>query len=488
MEGKGLPPGTVVLIGSLSYLARVGASIYAAEWRNVVFNMQRKWGGIQICPLIHILNSDIPGSLMPEIRKLAHWFSKVYDGTTNGLTIPWEDFIKSLPDLCEGESELDSPELNTYPFPASLDVSSPIIPWKFSSRYTCPTTILSHDRDGAFEMICSLAVSLHRDFLFQANPEVILQREPADSASEAAKENQPLKSIVLIGGSTLGQMLPAFQLGEIQVLDLTRPGWIINQQNVSKVVEELKEWIPKLEGPVGVVMDIFGNSSVKFRHVDGALVLPMKMGGRYHLLGDAVIESDDGFRNLIRLAAPIFDAISVLPTVVTPPIPRFIFGSCCTDEAHAPNTRDQDYRQDMLNGFAHARGVIKAELVGASSLRHFWVIESLALIGEIPTSMEGKLAALRSSLGSDEVHLTDVGFNFLFRKMSQGMSKVLDRMQEAKKLKSEQIMASVKVSGETYYWRGFSSARGSVRRRPPQGSSARGGSRGRERVRGGRGG
>jgi hypothetical protein len=83
--------------------------------------------------------------------------------------------------------------------------------------------------------------------------------------------------------------------------------------------------------------------------------------------------------------------------------------------------------------------------------------------------MEDKLAALRSSLSSDEVHLTDIGFNFLYRKMSQGMSRVLDRMEEVKKMKSEHVLASVKVSGENFYWRGFSSARGSVRRRPPPG-------------------
>jgi len=108
--------------------------------------------------------------------------------------------------------------------------------------------------------------------------------------------------------------------------------------------------------------------------------------------------------------------------------------------------------------------VIKSELVGTGRLKHFWVMESLALIGEIPVSMEAKLLALRSSLGSDGVHLTDIGFNHLFRKMSQAMSKVLDRMEEAKKLRNSESVASLKVSGASFYWRGFISARGSIRR------------------------
>jgi hypothetical protein len=36
-----------------------------------------------------------------------------------------------------------------------------------------------------------------------------------------------------------------------------------------------------------VIFDVFGNSAFKFKHVDGTLVLPFRMGeGGYHFLGD----------------------------------------------------------------------------------------------------------------------------------------------------------------------------------------------------------
>jgi len=45
MENKKMSPGTCILLGSLSHLARVGASIYAEEWRAVVHMLNNRWGG-----------------------------------------------------------------------------------------------------------------------------------------------------------------------------------------------------------------------------------------------------------------------------------------------------------------------------------------------------------------------------------------------------------------------------------------------------------
>jgi hypothetical protein len=323
-DGKKLAPGTCVLLGSLSYLGRVGASMYAQEWRVVTNMLQRKWGGLQVCPLVHIMTSEISGTMMNEILIISHRFKKVYEGTTNGLVVPWARFIDSLTSSCEGESILDSPELFTFPLPASLDVSSPIAPWKFTSSSTSPFMVYGPDRKAVHELVCALAVSLHRDFSISANPGIILQREPACNQSESAKGNQ-LKSLVLIGGSNLKTMTPVFKLGSLNVLDLTQPGWLLTDSNIKKVVEELEKWLPGAPGPVGVILDIFGNSSVKFRHVDGALVLPMKMDGRYHLLGEVVIETDTGIRTLLKIAEPLFEAVAGLPTVITPPQPEVCF-------------------------------------------------------------------------------------------------------------------------------------------------------------------
>jgi hypothetical protein len=117
----------------------------------------------------------------------------------------------------------------------------------------------------------------------------------------------------------------------------------------------------------------------------------------------------------------------------------------------------------MVNGFAHFRSFVKSELVSTGTLRHFWVLESLASLGSVPDSMTDKLAGLRLSLGQDGVHLTDYGFNNLYRNMSQAMSTILERMNKEGR-EGKKSAAPIFVSGGSYYWRGFTSPMGSVRR------------------------
>jgi hypothetical protein len=46
----------------------------------------------------------------------------------------------------------------------------------------------------------------------------------------------------------------------------------------------------------------------------------------------------------------------------------------------------------MVNGFAHFRSVVKNELVGLGTLKHFCMLESLASLGTVPDGMADKLA------------------------------------------------------------------------------------------------
>jgi hypothetical protein len=46
-DGTNLRPGTVVLLGSVSHLHRVGVSLYAKDWVTSVARLKKKWGGFR---------------------------------------------------------------------------------------------------------------------------------------------------------------------------------------------------------------------------------------------------------------------------------------------------------------------------------------------------------------------------------------------------------------------------------------------------------
>jgi len=231
-------------------------------------------------------------------------------------------------------------------------------------------------------------------------------------------------------------------------VDLTCPGWIISDKNIQEAVSELERIVPGLEGNTGVILDLFGNSITKFQHVDGALVLPIKIAGKFHLLGDVTVESDEGCRHLLKLAEPLFRAIEEMPTLVAPPAPRFVFGKCCGEASHAPNMSDPDHSARAVKNYEHVRGVIKSELVGKDWMRHFWVMDSLAILGKVPPTMEEKLKGLRHSLASDGVHFTEWGYHNWFCNMSDNMSRILGRMAKAKKSEDQVEI----ISGGNFFW------------------------------------
>jgi hypothetical protein len=396
-----------------------------------------------------------------------------------------------LIELKEGEAVLEVPERSTLPFPASLDVTSPITPWPFETFCTSPILVYEPDRRGLYDQICNLSTSLFRGFSFKAHPVAILLREPAAKAIEDAKDDPVLAHVIVIGGSNAGKLIDSLRTGEANILDLTQPEWIPTEQNVQKVVGELDKWCPMMSGTIGVILDLFGNASVKFRHVDDSLVLPMRVMGKHHLLGDVVVETDEGLRNLLRIVDPIFEKIREYPTVVNPPMPRYIFGGCCREATHAPNSRSDNYPQDMLNGFAHARSVMKTEMVSRESLNCFWMMESPSFIerADGQVTMQDKLEQVRLGLGPDGVHLTDRGLNNLLQNMSDAMVKALHK-RDMKVRERKDDTAPVIVSGTVYYWRGFASPKGSGKRPPASGRGGgpvRGGGSGRGGGGGGRG-
>jgi hypothetical protein len=212
-----------------------------------------------------------------------------------------------------------------------------------------------------------------------------------------------------------------------------------------------------------VVFDVFGNSAFKFKHVDGSLVLPFRVGGggEFHFLGDISLDSDRSVGELIESLKPLFALAKKHFTVIMPPLPRYVFFRCCMDRFHSTNVREEGYSSQDLEATLHFRKLVKTSLVGNEDLGQFWVTDTLACLGTIPPTMPEKLNLLRASLGPDCVHLTDVGRMHLFN----NLAKVILDMKAGtigRPPKPAVAAASSSVSGKSYYCRGFMSDRGSV--------------------------
>jgi hypothetical protein len=218
-----------------------------------------RWAGVLVCPVFQLHFSEIPGSLFSELLILHSWYRKMYADTNQGLQSSWDRYTEILLEFAEGAGSLDQPEQFIPLLPSSLDPRSGFVPTRFSTTSTSPAIIFGLDKKSVYELLLSLTVSLRRGFSITANPEGILARDTA-AKREGAKETKAL-TIILAGASNLASLRPAFEANGAVVIDLTKPGWMINESNVESLKSELSA-ISNMED-AAIIFDLFGNTAYR---------------------------------------------------------------------------------------------------------------------------------------------------------------------------------------------------------------------------------
>jgi hypothetical protein len=100
-----------------------------------------------------------------------------------------------------------------------------------------------------------------------------------------------------------------------------------------------------------LILNLFGNTSVRFTQFDGSTALPIKIGGKFHLHGNVVTSSVKSFENIIEATLPIFQACKKIPCISVPPLPCYVFAGCCNDPDHCKNVKNKDHPGNLLTDF-----------------------------------------------------------------------------------------------------------------------------------------
>ncbi len=94
-----------------------------------------------------------------------------------------------------------------------------------------------------------------------------------------------------------------------------------------------------------------------------------------------------------------------------PPIPRFLFGSCCLDLTHGSNIRMGGHGEKMVGEHCRIRNNLKSILL-KNGIRNMRVLDTLGTLTHKSTVAE-QLTALKSLVDRDNVHLTAQGYKAL---------------------------------------------------------------------------
>ena len=87
----------------------------------------------------------------------------------------------------------------------------------------------------------------------------------------------PSLNIIVTGSSHMSRTIPHLVASGLKVTDLTEKSWHLNSKTLEKLVSRIQS--ASFDALSVIVLDLFGNTSVRFRQVDDTLSLAVKLPG-----------------------------------------------------------------------------------------------------------------------------------------------------------------------------------------------------------------
>ena len=143
------------------------------------------------------------------------------------------------------------------------------------------------------------------------------------------------------------------------------------------------------------------------------------------MLGEVKGASNETVKKILDNLSQTFSVLREQKKIIIPPIPRYMFGGCCADPMHAPNTSDTEDPKRTLSDHLRIRNTIKQSLVSKGEKR-LRVLDFVGIYAPDHLNMHNKTLALKTITHTDNVHLTQQGYDTLadtLIKQAQSLTK-----------------------------------------------------------------
>jgi len=297
----------------------------------------------------------------------------------------------------------------------------------FRTNIPSPTIFPAPSRKDATELVRVLVVALNREFSAGLNPALCSERIMSKSPTDTKDCKNAPPQFVLVGASHMRRMLPHIVSQGFTVVDMTEKGWVLNARNIGS----LKQKISGLKGTSDTVfvVDLLGNAGYRYKQEDDSLAMATRIGTGWHMLGDVVATPDSMLIEQVGLLASLISACPGQQKIILPPIPRYLFGGCCTNTEHATNTTSPDHGTNSLAQHSRQRKTLIKSLVDRG-LKNFKVLDVIGSFCDTHTNTPNKLATLKPLFEHDNVHLTPQGYLTLSKNIISTATTLLTETQK----------------------------------------------------------
>jgi len=393
-----LPEGSVILLGSVSALAKMGTIPYAEELVRSIRIIGEKLGGrVSVHPFVPIPICGINNSrVIRSIMERDVWMEKM-EGPVGVIHKRTRDSLKHAISK-HGEGAKKSNDEQVLVLPAGISsrekISIRSVGWR-----NMPVRVYPISEESEMDMVLQLVEDLQENCGVELSARVDLDRKcgPVEKA----------QGYMVVGGSGAGYLGDALEQKGRSVRRVVSSGWRATKMGVSQMEIELKK--EDLSGLTIVFLPL-DNHSFYAVNEDGLSSFPMKLeDGKWHVGGRVEVASAATTKATMRNCGPIMNLIEKNRKIIVTPAAKFFNVSCCAKEEHSTNVGEAGYRSGLLEALGKVEEVVRGVCVEERT-RNYKVANPNSII-ELTAQLEEK--EVERLVGRDGYHLTKAGYGLL---------------------------------------------------------------------------
>jgi hypothetical protein len=485
-----VPPGSLILLSSVTHLSNVGLSAYIADYLEATKILQDRLGiETRIATLLPLLIGGCSNSVVVrELLEFVTW-AEYYDANNPGMMEDTFTLAKlMLHD--SGEGKQTSLEMKRCRLPGrdgthNIWYSGGV--WKGTGD-AIPEKIKPATQLQEEKIVRLLIDEIRSKLALDLDPSPTFER----GLGLQARTKQAV-DFLIIGSSNASKLSRALEERGFSTCLISEPNWRIERGSVDKLAKTARHAIDDMD-PATVILQLLDNSTFFGRGRDGSRIAARKgADNKYHIEGEVTIGSKETQIEHLKELIPLLELLDKRRGIIITPLPRYVTKACCENSEHCSNRRFLDFKQQMLDSLELMRKTCKDFLYyeGKKSIK---VLDPCVDIRGMENS---------EVWGDDPVHPQQL----VYKKIATGVIRILDnqRMPAAgqgpdfKRRRTDSMDESASSSGgynarrgrreadTRREWQDSEHTRGSAEWRPRgrgyggRGGGARGGGRGGDR-------
>ena len=439
LDGVTLAPGSVILVGSVSDLAKQGVSGYSEELARTVRILREKLGPnaqVGIVPPI-LLGGVNSFNLLRGIVEMESWVERLEGGEGALLQRTRAEVIKRMWDGGVGKRRSVEERLHTVP--RGVEGFEKVY-MRCTGWSGMPERVGPLSREGEAAIVGQLVGELRSSFGVRVSQRLVMDRENV----EAVVENE----YVVWGSSNGGRLADVMVKMGFKVVKVTEGGWRPNKVSVAKMMKEMEG---KVNPGATLIMMGLDNGMYYGEQEDGGRALP-KQGEdkKFHVEGRVEVGTRKQAKGLLGHCLPILDRYERNRKVLLSPSVRWFRRRCCDCEEHCTNFCLAGYRKGMLADLSEVKDAMM-ELCRDEGMQMYKVMSTCELLGLRAAMEEDEVERI---LGTDPVHMTEDGFVTLAENLIRILDNPATLFAGEKRSREEQVEGGVVGSWrrKTHEW------------------------------------